>query len=185
MNAFILWSKIHRSTLAKANPNASHCDISVQLGLAWNKLSENQKQPYYVEAHKIKAEHMRKYPDWVYQPKRRSVSRGPTAIPAGTLISSLSTLTWAQRSNPYPSVGDISDVRGQSSLSPPGMEMQQGLHSASRCVFSANLHMTGPQFYPESIPHSNYSSHVTDFMRHYGDPRHEALNREYSLHDDN
>ncbi|XP_056118304.1 sex-determining region Y protein-like [Rhinichthys klamathensis goyatoka] len=155
MNAFILWSKIHRPTLSKANPMARHCDISVQLGLEWNKLSEEQKEPYYVEAHKIKAEHMRKYPDWVYQPKKRSVPRGPTAIPAATQISSLSTLTWARRSNPYPSVRDI---RGQSCLILPaninrGMEMQQGvtnsLHSAPHCILSANLHMTGPQFYPE------------------------------------
>jgi len=62
MNAFILWAKIHRPILSKANPTASQRDISVQLGLEWSKLSEEQKEPYFVEAHKIKAEHSRKYP---------------------------------------------------------------------------------------------------------------------------
>ncbi|XDV39124.1 hypothetical protein PO909_008408 [Leuciscus waleckii] len=151
MNAFILWAKIHRATLSKANPIARNCEITVQLGLAWNKLSEEQKEPYYVEARKIKAEHLRKYPDWVYQPKKSSVPKAPTAIPAATQISSLSTLTRAQRSNPYPSVRD---VIGQSSLIPPanfnqGMEMHQGVTNSLHSALPCKPHMTGPQFYPE------------------------------------
>ncbi|CAM4670911.1 unnamed protein product [Leuciscus chuanchicus] len=151
MNAFILWAKIHRATLSKANPIARNCEITVQLGLAWNKLSEEQKEPYYVEARKIKAEHLRKYPDWVYQPKKSSVLKAPTAIPAATQISSLSTLTRAQRSNPYPSVRD---VIGQSSLIPPanfnqGMEMHQGVTNSLHSALPCKPHMTGPQFYPE------------------------------------
>lgn len=191
MNAFILWSKIHRATLSMANPNASHCDISVQLGLEWNKLSEEQKEPYYTEAQRIKAEHRRKYPDWVYQPKKRPASRGPPAIPA-TQISSLSTL----RSNPYPEpVTSVRDIRHHSLISPANtnqdMELQQGitnsLHSAPCCICSANLPMTGPQTCQDSIPYLSYSSHLADFMSHYEDQRHEALsvNREYSLRDDN
>ncbi len=62
MNAFFLWSKIHRPALSKANPNASNCEISVQLGLEWHKLSEEQKKPYYEEARRIMAQHMEKYP---------------------------------------------------------------------------------------------------------------------------
>ncbi|KAK9955818.1 hypothetical protein ABG768_015669 [Culter alburnus] len=160
MNAFILWSKIHRHALSKANPNASHCDISVQLGLEWSRLSEEQKEPYYTEARRIKAEHRRKYPDWVYRPKKRSASKGAPAIPA-TQNSSLSSLTWAQRSNTYPEpLTSVGDITGQSGLISPAcmnqtMEMQQGvtlprcLHCAPHRIFSANPHMTGPQFYPE------------------------------------
>ncbi|XP_067233071.1 transcription factor SOX-30-like [Chanodichthys erythropterus] len=120
MNAFILWSKIHRRALSKANPNASHCDISVQLGLEWSRLSEEQKEPYYMEAHRIKAEHRRKYPDWVYRPKKRSASKQAPAIPA-TQNSSLSSLTWAQRSNTYPEpLTSVGDITGHSGLISPG-----------------------------------------------------------------
>ncbi|XP_067280140.1 uncharacterized protein [Pseudorasbora parva] len=192
MNAFILWSKIHRAAWSKANPNASHCDISVQLGLEWNKLSEEQKQPYYEEAQRIKAEHRQKYPDWVYQPKKRSTSRGTPAIPA-TQISSFSTL----RSNPYPEpLTSDGDIRHHSLISPANtnqaMELQQcvtnSLHSAPpHSMFSANLHMTGLQTYPESIAYSSHSCHVADFTSHYEDQRREmsVLNSEYSLCDNN
>ncbi|KAK2873065.1 hypothetical protein Q8A67_022962 [Cirrhinus molitorella] len=195
MNAFLLWSKIHRPTLSKANPNASNCEISVQLGIEWRKLSEEQKKPYYEESRRIKAQHMEKYPDWDYQPpkviKKPSPFRRPPVIPAPQ-ISSPFTLTWAQISNPYPE--SLTSVRGLSTLNSTAnitqaMEMQQGvintdqhLLSAPHCCFSANPHMTGPQFCPaESIPCLSYSSHLNDFMSHYEDLRH----CEYCLHDDN
>ncbi|KAF4098249.1 transcription factor SOX-30-like isoform X2 [Onychostoma macrolepis] len=200
MNAFFLWSKIHRAALSKANPNASNCDISVQLGLEWHKLSEEQKKPYYEEARRIMAQHMEKYPDWVYQPsrakKKLSASRRPSVVPA-TQISSPFILTWAQRPSPYPE--HLTSARGQNSLNSPAnialaMEMQQGFintdpcpRSAPHCIFSADLHKTGQQFYPaESIPCSSSSSHLIDFMSHYEDLRHEApvLNCEYCLHGD-
>ncbi|XP_053575642.1 transcription factor SOX-30 [Bombina bombina] len=69
MNAFMVWAKIHRPTLAKANPTANNSEISVQLGLEWSKLNEEQKKPYYEEAQKIKKKHIEEFPGWVYQPK--------------------------------------------------------------------------------------------------------------------
>ncbi|XP_072001592.1 transcription factor SOX-30 [Engystomops pustulosus] len=69
MNAFMVWSRIHRPELAKANPKANNADISVRLGVEWSKLTEEQKKPYFDEARKLKAKHMETYPDWVYQPR--------------------------------------------------------------------------------------------------------------------
>ncbi|MEE6478259.1 hypothetical protein FKM82_011795 [Ascaphus truei] len=69
MNAFMVWARIHRPALAKANPAANNAEISVQLGLEWNKLSEEQKKPYYDEAQKIKEKHREEFPSWVYQPR--------------------------------------------------------------------------------------------------------------------
>ncbi|NXL31744.1 SOX30 factor, partial [Glaucidium brasilianum] len=69
MNAYMVWARIHRSALAKANPAASNTEISIRLGLEWNKLTEEQKQPYYDEAQKIKEKHTEQFPDWVYQPR--------------------------------------------------------------------------------------------------------------------
>ena len=62
MNAFMVWARIHRPALAKANPAANNAEISVQLGLEWNKLSEEQKKPYYDEAQKIKEKHREEFP---------------------------------------------------------------------------------------------------------------------------
>ncbi|XP_026052842.1 uncharacterized protein LOC113039161 [Carassius auratus] len=201
MNAFFLWSKIHRAAVSKANPNASNCDISVQLGLEWHKLSEDQKKPYYEEARRIMAQHMEKYPDWVYKPCRvknkHSASRRPSVVPA-TQICTPMILTWTQRPNPYPE--PLTSAREQNSLSSSAninqaMEMQHGFLntdqcplSAPQCIFSADLHMTGQQFYPaESMPCSSSSSYLIDLMSHYEDLRHEVpvQNCEYCLYYDN
>ncbi|KAM4037709.1 transcription factor SOX-30 [Anomaloglossus baeobatrachus] len=69
MNAFMVWARIHRPALARANPTANNADISVQLGLEWNRLSEEQKKPYYEEARKLKLKHSETFPGWVYQPR--------------------------------------------------------------------------------------------------------------------
>lgn len=62
MNAFMVWARIHRAAVAKANPGANNAEISVQLGLEWSKLTEEQKQPYYEEANKIKLRHREEFP---------------------------------------------------------------------------------------------------------------------------
>lgn len=66
MNAFMVWARIHRPALAKANPAANNAEISVQLGLEWNKLTEEQKKPYYDEAQKIKEKHREEFPGTEY-----------------------------------------------------------------------------------------------------------------------
>ncbi|XP_048459891.1 transcription factor SOX-30 [Rhincodon typus] len=81
MNAFMVWARIHRPSLAKANPNANNAEISVQLGLEWNKLTEEQKKPYYDEAQKIKEKHREEFPGELKasqsQSLRMPVSQGP------------------------------------------------------------------------------------------------------------
>ncbi|NXN39098.1 SOX30 factor, partial [Rhinoptilus africanus] len=88
MNAFMVWARIHRPALAKANPAASNAEISVQLGLEWSKLTEEQKQPYYDEAHKIKQKHSEAFPGWVYQPRPGKRKRFP--VPVSTVLPSTS-----------------------------------------------------------------------------------------------
>ncbi|NXJ04284.1 SOX30 factor, partial [Odontophorus gujanensis] len=86
MNAFMVWARIHRPALAKANPTANNAEISVQLGLEWSKLTEEQKQPYYDEARKIKQRHREEFPGWVYQPREGKRKRYPLAV--STVFSS-------------------------------------------------------------------------------------------------
>ncbi|KAI5628144.1 hypothetical protein C0J50_10610 [Silurus asotus] len=40
----------------------------MQLGITWNKLSEEQKKPYYTESWRLKQEHEQLFSDWVYKP---------------------------------------------------------------------------------------------------------------------
>ncbi|TFK09615.1 extracellular calcium-sensing receptor-like [Platysternon megacephalum] len=80
MNAFMVWARIHRPALAKANPAANNAEISVQLGLEWNKLTEDQKKPYYDEAQKIKEKHREEFPGWVYQPRPGKRKRFPLTV---------------------------------------------------------------------------------------------------------
>ncbi|KAM9289513.1 transcription factor SOX-30 [Morus bassanus] len=82
MNAFMVWARIHRPALAKANPAANNAEISVQLGLEWSKLTEEQKQPYYDEALKIKRRHREEFPGWVYQPRQGKRKRFPLPVSA-------------------------------------------------------------------------------------------------------
>ncbi|NXL00394.1 SOX30 factor, partial [Mesembrinibis cayennensis] len=94
MNAFMVWARIHRPALAKANPAANNAEISVQLGLEWSKLTEEQKQPYYDEAQKIKQRHQEEFPGWVYQPRPGKRKRFPlpvSAVFSGTSQSIITT----------------------------------------------------------------------------------------------
>ncbi|KAL2094571.1 hypothetical protein ACEWY4_009290 [Coilia grayii] len=74
MNAFMVWARIHRPALSRANPLANNADISVQLGLEWSRLTEDQKTPYYEAARKLKDKHRFVFvppplSGWVYQPR--------------------------------------------------------------------------------------------------------------------
>ncbi|XP_027794497.1 transcription factor SOX-30 isoform X2 [Marmota flaviventris] len=107
MNAFMVWARIHRPALAKANPAANNAEISVQLGLEWNKLSEEQKKPYYDEAQKIKEKHREEFPGWVYQPRPGKRKRFPLSVSnvfSGTtqnIISTNPTTIYPYRSPTY------------------------------------------------------------------------------------
>ncbi|KFZ62605.1 Transcription factor SOX-30, partial [Podiceps cristatus] len=86
MNAFMVWARIHRPALAKANPAANNAEISVQLGLEWSKLTEEQKQPYYDEAHKIKQRHREEFPG-----KRKRFPLPDSAVFSGSSQSIFAT----------------------------------------------------------------------------------------------
>ncbi|XP_039105388.1 transcription factor SOX-30 [Hyaena hyaena] len=107
MNAFMVWARIHRPALAKANPAANNAEIRVQLGLEWNKLSEEQKKPYYDEAQKIKEKHREEFPGWVYQPRPGKRKRFPLSVSnvfSGTtqnIISTNPTTIYPYRSPTY------------------------------------------------------------------------------------
>uniref|UniRef100_A0A4W4G1C7 HMG box domain-containing protein n=1 Tax=Electrophorus electricus TaxID=8005 RepID=A0A4W4G1C7_ELEEL len=107
MNAFMVWAKIHRPALSRANPSASNADISVQLGLEWSRLTEDQKMPYYEEAHRLKQRHSQEFPGeqcYGFQNKLRNrKTRGAdvSLSDKSAQTSSPSAVTRGQRSAPY------------------------------------------------------------------------------------
>ncbi|KAG9334853.1 hypothetical protein JZ751_006422 [Albula glossodonta] len=101
MNAFLVWARIHRPGLTKANPNATSQEISIQMGEEWRKLSEKQKMPYYEEAFKLRIKHEKEFPDWEYKPTPRKRKRhNAQAVPQVTW----STLIIPQSSNSAPTI---------------------------------------------------------------------------------
>ena len=85
MNAFMIWARLYRSTIAKRYPNANNAEISVKLGEIWNELSTEQQRPYFDEASRLKEKHKTEHPNWVYQPRpsKRRLTFLPPDSPCG------------------------------------------------------------------------------------------------------
>ncbi|GBN37105.1 hypothetical protein AVEN_134610-1 [Araneus ventricosus] len=68
-NAFMLFARDHRKTLAKKYPTQSNKNISSLLGQCWKKLDEATKAEYYKKAKMLEELHRQQYPGYVYSPR--------------------------------------------------------------------------------------------------------------------
>jgi len=71
MNAFMVWSQKMRKVIAGENPKMHNSEISKRLGTQWKALSDEDKGPYIEEAKRLREAHIRKYPNYKYQPRRK------------------------------------------------------------------------------------------------------------------
>jgi len=72
MNAFMVWSQIERKKMADIYPDMHNAEISRRLGKQWKLLSDAERRPFIVRSEKLREEHMRRYPDYKYRPKKKT-----------------------------------------------------------------------------------------------------------------
>jgi len=87
MNAFILWSQIERRKILNrqdqyAAPTIHNAEISKLLGKRWkNELTDQDRQPFILEAERLRLLHMKEHPDYKYRPRSKKSNKPDSSPP--------------------------------------------------------------------------------------------------------
>eukprot|EP00096_Caligus_rogercresseyi_P006848 TRINITY_DN2378_c0_g1_i2.p1 TRINITY_DN2378_c0_g1~~TRINITY_DN2378_c0_g1_i2.p1 ORF type:complete len:270 (+),score=101.74 TRINITY_DN2378_c0_g1_i2:168-977(+) len=85
MNAFMVFSHIERKKIVEFQPDIHNAEISKNLGKKWKELSEESKIPYIQEAEHLRLLHLKEYPDYKYQPRKKTIG-GTTMTTIGHTV---------------------------------------------------------------------------------------------------
>ncbi|CAG8728282.1 3474_t:CDS:2, partial [Acaulospora colombiana] len=75
-NSFILYRQHHHPLILNQHPGINNSEISRIIADHWRKLSDQERDEWKRKAEEAKEKHMKAWPDYKYQPRRRVV--GPT-----------------------------------------------------------------------------------------------------------
>ncbi|CAG8484882.1 8905_t:CDS:2 [Ambispora gerdemannii] len=92
-NAFILYRRSKQQSIVAANEGITNNEVSKQVGEMWHKASADEKSHFQQLADAAKMEHMQKYPEYKYRPRRPHEKRRRTKRPSAASLNSTSTST--------------------------------------------------------------------------------------------
>lgn len=72
MNPFMVWSQYQRKMICREHPAIHNAQISKQLGQLWKNMTPEQRLPYKIEARRLADLHRATYPDYKYQPRKKT-----------------------------------------------------------------------------------------------------------------
>ncbi|CAG8471290.1 10481_t:CDS:1 [Acaulospora colombiana] len=87
-NAFILYRRSKQPDIVAANEGISNNEVSKQIGEMWHKESVAEKQKFQLMADQAKIEHLKKFPDYKYRPRKPHEKRRRTKRPSASLGNS-------------------------------------------------------------------------------------------------
>jgi hypothetical protein len=90
-NAFILYRRTKQPTIVAANEGITNNEVSKQVGEMWHKEPMEEKMKYQKMADAAKMEHMKKYPEYKYRPRRPHEKRRRSKRPSNASTTSASS----------------------------------------------------------------------------------------------